>query len=187
MSENTEAVKKKKSKSKKAEKILEVHIHPIVVFYSIVFTILVLYYSFILERVPIVLGLLMSFISVFLSYYNFYQRKIIITKNKFYVYRLGKKTISLSFSTDFLHIKYEKTKLGRLLNYGSILLVTQENKYYKVHFVNDVEKVFYTAIEEYENVMAIYNPDYEKKLTKEKENENGEELIDSSDNFEKIE
>lgn len=183
MSEINQA-KPSKRKNKKAEIILEQKIHPILLFYSGTFIISVLYYSFILHRIPFFLTLVMLAITSFVTYYNYYGRKIVITRNKFYVYRLGKKIISLSYAKDFLHIKYEKTKIGRLLNYGSILLVTQDNMYYKVHFVNEPEQVFYTAINEYENVMSLINPQYERQLSKDSSTGG---IKKPQDDFEKIE
>lgn len=174
--------KKQKSKQKNnsAEKLLEKGIHPILLFYGMFFTIVVLYSSLVLNRLPIILSLFILSISSFLTYYNFYGRKVVVTTHKIYFYRLGKKTITLSFAKDFLHMKYEKTRLGRILDYGTILLVTQEEKYYKIHFVTNPEEVFYTSIEAYENIMSMINPDYEKKFTK-KDSEIQKQ------NFEKIE
>lgn len=157
---------KDKSIKKTTEKILESKIHPILLFYGISFSLFIMYYSFINHRLPIMIALVIILIASFLTYYNYYGRKIVITKNKFYVYRLGKKTISLSFAKDFLHVKFEQTRLGKILNYGSVLLVTQENRYYQVHFVKNPEEVFYTSIEEYENIMTLINPEYEKRLSK---------------------
>lgn len=182
----TENLKKPKKSNKKAEKILEETIHPIVLFYGISFSLFILYYAFVLNRIPFLLTFMLLSIAGFMSYYNFYGRKIVITQNKLYIYRLGKKIISLSYAKDFLHIKYEKTKIGRLLNYGSILLVTQDNMYYKIHFLNNPEKIFYTAIQEYENVMSIVNPDYEKKYVTEQSSDGKSKRINSSDDFEKI-
>lgn len=171
--------KKVKKKRKTTEVIYEQTIHPIILFYSVTFNILLGYYCFVLNRIPFMLMIFLLAISGFVTYYNYYKRKIVITQNKFYTYRLGKKTISLSFSKDFLHIKYEKTKIGRLLNYGTILLVTQNNDYYKIHFVKEPEKVFFAAIEQYENVMQIINPEYEKQLN--------QSTVQNNDNdFEKI-
>lgn len=172
-------VKIGKTGRKTTEKILEQTIHPIILFYGVTFSLFILYYTFFQNKLSILLSLGILIISTFVTYYNYVGRKIVITKNKFYVYRLGKKTISLSFSKDFLHIKYEKTRLGKILNYGTILLVTQENKYYKINFVNQPEELFYSAIEAYENVMSLVNPAYEKQLNKEVEKT-------EQDNFEKI-
>ena len=93
----------------------------------------------------------------------------------------------LSFSKDFLHIKFDQTRLGKILNYGSILLVTQENKYYQIHFVKNPKEIFYTAIQEYENIMTLINPEYEKKLNNKSNNENTLNSEISKNNFEKIE
>lgn len=175
---------KKTKKKNKAEIVLEKKVHPIILFYDIIFSFFMMYYSLYLNRLPFLISLILLSITSFLTYYNYYGRKIVITKNKFYVYRLGKKTISLSYSKDFLHIKYEKTKLGRLLDYGSILLVTQENKYYKIHFIKEPEEVFYSSINEYENVMSLLNPKYERQLNK---NSSNDEIKIKKDDFEKIE
>lgn len=183
MSESVE-LKKSKRKIKKPEIIYEQGIHSIILFYCISFNLLIFYYCLGLSRIPFGLTIFLSIISISVSYYNYYNRKIVITRNKFYVYRLGKKTISLSFAKDFLHIKYEKTKLGKLLNYGSILLVTQDNQFYKVHFVKEPEQVFFASVSEYENVMQILNPDYEKQLNKEDSILN---TIKKAEEFEKIE
>lgn len=175
--------KKIKKKRKTTEAVYEQTIHPIILFYCFTFNIFICYYSFYLKRIPLIITVFLFAISIFVTYYNYYKRKIVITKNKFYAYRLGKKTISLSFSKDFLHIKYEKSKLGRLLNYGTILLVTQNNDYYKIHFVNEPNNVFYAAIEQYENVMTLINPQYEKQLNKEN-SENNQNYLEN--NFEKL-
>lgn len=99
---------KKTKKKNKAEIVLEKKVHPIILFYDIIFSFFMMYYSLYLNRLPFLISLILLSITSFLTYYNYYGRKIVITKNKFYVYRLGKKTISLSYSKDFLHIKYEK-------------------------------------------------------------------------------
>lgn len=182
--------KNNKISKKKSEKILESTIHSIVLFYGISFSLFIFYSAYFENRLSFLLTLAILSISSFVTYYNFYGRKIVITKNKFYIYRLNKKSISLSFSKDFLHIKYEKTKLGKLLNYGSILLVTQDSKYYKIHFVNNPEEIFYESIKQYENVMVLINPEYEKKLNNDNNKSGNSERkknIFSENNFEKIE
>jgi hypothetical protein len=180
----TNQVKKNIKKNKKPEIILEKNIHSIVLFYGISFSLFVLYYSFFLHKIPFFISIFILFIIFFLTYYNYYGRKVVITKNKFYIYRLNKKIISLSYAKDFLYINYEKTKLGILLNYGTILLVTQKNLYYKIYFIKDPEKIFFTAIYEYENVMKIINPQYKRKFLKEPiKNEN----YNFNEEFEKIE
>lgn len=181
MSESqTKAKVKQKNKSNTAIKLIEKGVHPIVLFYGISFTLIVLYSSLISHRLPLLVATLILCISSFITYYNFFGRKIVITTHKIYFYRLGKKTITLTFSKDFLHMKYEKTNLGKLLGYGSILLVTQEEKYYKIHFIHNPEEIFTTSIEAYENIMVSINPNYERKL-------NVVEKNNRPENFEKIE
>lgn len=175
----TNELKKPKIKNKKAEIIIEKKIHPIIIIYNIVFCLSIFYYSLLGHGVPFLVTFFLISITSFITYFNFYKRKIVITKNKLYIYRLGKKMVSISYASDFLYIKFEKTKLGRLLNYGTILVVTQNNTLYSVNFVREPEELFIAAIKEYENVISLINPKYEKQLDK-------ENLLKTEEDFEKI-
>lgn len=161
--------KKPKKVKNKAEKILEANAHPIILFYETLFVICI-FYSLYYKKISLIIGLIMLLASFFMTYYNYYKRKVVVTSNKFYFYRLGKKTISLSFSYDFFQIKYEKTKLGRILNYGTLILIDQKNQYYKINFISNPEEIFFCAIKEYEKVQLKINPNYEIKFTENKEN-----------------
>ena len=171
---------KQAKKKQKIEKILEESASSVLLFYSAFIFIILFYYGFIANKIPVFFTLLFIGLSAFWLYFNYYKRKIIITKNKFYIYRLGKKSVSLNFSSDFLHIKFEKSRLGKIFNYGTLLLVDQKNQFYKIDFINNPEQVFYTTIETYEDVMVKINTDYERKYIK----TNSEH--DKKINFEKV-
>lgn len=177
MSEST-TNKHIKNKKSKAEKVLEVNAHPILIFYEIIF-IFSIFYAIYYNKINFITGSLAIIISFFLTYYNYYKRKIVITANKFYIYRLGKKTVSLNFSNQFFQIKFEKTKLGRILNYGTLILIDQENKYYKIDFISNPESVFFSSIKEYEKIQEKINPNYVKTLNEETNNLDKIESLDT--------
>lgn len=118
---------------------------------------------------------------------NFYKRKLVITNNKVYSYFLGKKKYSCHYITDFYMIKFEQDRLGKIFNYGSLLIVDQNKKVFTYHFLDNVASISETIIITYENYLSLKNPDYVRRYVKESNIEDIDSLtvdntIDTNEN-----
>lgn len=175
MSEKKRKIKENNNK-KNAEKLLEVTAHPILIFYNFILFV-VLTILLVNNKVSLIVFFLTIIPSFYFTYYNYYKRKVVVTKNKIYIYRLGKKSASLSFSNQFKFIKYEKNKISSLLNYGSLFLIDVNNEIYSVHFITDPEKIFSLSVQQFEDIQYKLDPDFIKTF----EINNNNKKIDTID------
>lgn len=129
-----------------------------------------------------------SLLIVFYYIYPFityYKRKIIIKNNRVDIYFLGKKQASIHYLKDFYSITYQQDKLGKIFNYGSLIIIDQNKKIHSLYFLNKIFETYETIITTYESYLTSKNKNYIKIYNKDENiNEiNKEKTIENKDNL----
>lgn len=155
---------KSSKRRKKPNIVLEEHTNLFIFFYPILFSLCLIYYTFHTNS-NMLIFLIGAFIFIALQYYFMvYGKKFILTDKKIYVYSKNKKVLSWNLIGDFAYINYSQERLGRWLNYGSLIIVNQEKESYIYHFLNNPKKVYENVIQQYEDLMSKIDPTYEKQF-----------------------
>ena len=113
---------------------------------------------------------------------QFFGKKYVLTDKKFYFYEKNKKVFSGTLLEDFNLIDFQQTLIGKILNYGTLILVKNDKSYYSYSYLNNVENVYEKTILQYEKLILEINPDFEAPFTNKKNHKN----IDSLDNIDNI-
>lgn len=128
---------------------------PVAIFISMLF------YSIFLDKgnhfFTIFIASLFPLIPAFLFYYG---KRIILTPNKVYIYIKNKKFISWKIIGDFKHVEYSQSRLGKLFNFGTLLIVNQNNESYQYMYLNNVQQMYEHIIIRYEKLMKRLDPDF---------------------------
>ena len=113
---------------------------------------------------------------------QFFGKKYVLTDKKFYFYEKNKKVFSGTLLEDFNLIDFQQTLIGKILNYGTLILVKNDKSYYSYSYLNNVENVYEKTILQYEKLILEINPDFEAPFTNKKNHKN----IDSLDKIDNI-
>ena len=100
------------------------------------------------------------FLILLKSLLMFRGKKIVITKNKIYIYVNNKKFISWSLSEDFYIVNYSQNFLGKFLNYGTLTIINKDKQMYEYFYLNNVETSYSTIIQSYEKLMQKLDPSF---------------------------
>jgi hypothetical protein len=150
------------NKKRKPVIILERGTHIALFFYSSLFLLLSTIY-FLKNSHTSYIFMLGGLIFLLLQFYfMFYQKKLILTKNKIYLYSRGKKIFGWDLITEFLYVNYNQKKIAKILNYGELIIVNQKNESYTYYFLNDCQNFYEKIIEQYENEMVLFDHTYIK-------------------------
>ena len=103
-----------------------------------------------------------------------------VIKERFY--EKNKKVFSGTLLEDFNLIDFQQTLIGKILNYGTLILVKNDKSYYSYSYLNNVENVYEKTILQYEKLILEINPDFEAPFTNKKNHKN----IDSLDKIDNI-
>jgi hypothetical protein len=102
-------------------------------------------------------------ISAFLfitGYFSFKNRKILITKNSIYVYSGEKKFLHWSIQNDFLGIEIQQDRLGKIFNYGTVIIANKDKSLYQQSFIDNPELFKDNLMVSYENIMKKLDPNF---------------------------
>lgn len=152
------------TEKRKPKKIHEEKTSIFLVIYTSIYSFFILYYGIFTNNKFLIPSLFLSILLCLLCYYNYTNRKILVTENKIYLYKLGKKTGSISFINDFHYIDYHQSILGRIFNYGTIFIVNNDKFYYKIHFICNPKILFEKSVIAYEDFISKKDSTYVKKF-----------------------
>lgn len=168
---------KKKLKSTvivKGETSLFIYLIPMIM------TLLTLYYGFKLNKLNTFITLTLVLLYQIYPTINYYKKKLVVTNNKIYFYYLGKSSYSCHYLQDFGQLYYEQDRLGKIFNYGTLILVNQQNKFYQYNYLHNPAEIYEKIVLTYEDYISMKDPTYEKTY-----NTNNKNKLDSIDNLEK--
>jgi len=94
------------------------------------------------------------FIPSFLQWKN---KKMFITKNKIYVYIGKDKIIGWNLLEEVKTITVNQSKYGKILNYGTLTLINQNEQSYDFEFLNDPKQMFEKIIAQHEYIIKKIN------------------------------
>jgi len=81
--------------------------------------------------------LITSFIVFIIAFLNFYKKEIIITDDFVYLFIRGKKIFKWSIVDEIYLVNVIQNKLGKILNYGTLILVNCNNEMYEYFYLDD--------------------------------------------------
>lgn len=116
----------------------------------------------------------LSFLVIFLlafipSFLNFYQKEIYLTGNSIYIYVREKKIHSFSILEDLKALDIRQDKLGKFLNYGTLILDTKQHGVVTYMFLSNPEKMLDSIMYRYEHLMKKNDPSFVPTYKKNKE------------------
>lgn len=124
-----------------------------------------------------VIGIIIIFILFYFQFYfNYNKKKIFITNKKIYYYSRGKKVLSLPLVGGFLNIGYSQSKLGKILNYGTLKILTNQDVLFTYKYLNDGKAIYEKIIEQHVIETKKIDPNYEMIILKEDKNTKHSEL-----------
>ena len=148
-------------KRKKQNILIERHTSLFVFFYPALVTICAIYYILSHPKFQILSILIPIIFLGYQFYFSYYGKRVVVTEQKIYVFSRNKKLISWHLLNDFAYISYEKSRLGTLFAFGTLIIVNQNKEMYSYFYLNDYFKVFETIIKKHEQMVKEVNPDYE--------------------------
>jgi hypothetical protein len=116
----------------------------------------------------------LSFLVIFLlafipSFLNFYQKEIYLTGNSIHIYVRGKKIHSFSILEDLKALDIRQDKLGKTLNYGTLIIDTKQYGVVTYMFLSEPEKMLDSIMYRYEYLMKKNDPSFVQTYKKNKE------------------
>ena len=101
------------------------------------------------------------------SFLNYFNKKIILTKSTIYLFINKKSTFSVKLSSNFKLFDIKQTKIGKILNYGTIYIVDTNNNFIEYKFFKDPLSFRKKLVKVYEREMKKINPDFQIEETNE--------------------
>ena len=143
------------SEKKKTKKIIGIGKISIFSFLPSIFVSFCLFF-YLIKNFNISLFFIFSLFSLsflFLSFYNYKKKRIIITESKIHFIKDKKPFFSVEFSVDFKIIQYTQSKIGKLFNYGTFFLVNQSDQMATIHYIDNPEKLYSKIEKAYNNLI----------------------------------
>lgn len=125
------------------------------------FILIYIYYSITNNEINpyFIIFIILFFISQYFLHYH--GKRIFITDKKIYAYSRKKKILSLPLVGGFTHISYKQSKLGKILNYGTLHILTIENTLFTYQYLQDCSLMYDKILEQHVIEVKKIDPDYE--------------------------
>lgn len=94
------------------------------------------------------------------------KNKLIITKNKIYIFQGKQKIVAWSFIEDFYCVDYKQSALGKLFNYGTLYISNHDNKFYLFKMIDNPIQAYDNIIIQYEKIQEALDPSYKPRYNK---------------------
>ena len=107
-----------------------------------------------------VLFLFISLICFIAPFLNFHKKSIILTKKSIYLFLRDKEIFKLSLESDFAFVDVKQDRMGKLLNYGTLVLSDSNNNIYEYFFLSNPQKFKEKIINLHLKIMREIDPNF---------------------------
>lgn len=152
--------------SRKTPKLIYETATSLYVFLFPVISSLVLFYYMAVKLVPegntpmIIVLLCGAFVLFLPPMTRYFGNRLFISEEKIYVYLNNKKFISWDLIDDFKYMEFNQSFLGKIFDYGSLMLVNQQNQMYVYKYIKKPKKTYSMIIFAHEKIIKDQDPDY---------------------------
>lgn len=94
------------------------------------------------------------------AFLNYSYKKIYLTKSSLYYFKSGISIFSVKLNDDFFIFDIKQSVLGKLLNYGEVIIVNRDNQFISCPYVSNPLKLKNKLVKRYETEMKKVDPTF---------------------------
>ncbi len=137
----------------------------------------------------IIITLILFFLFFLITFLDYDRKTIYLTGSSIYIFLNGKQIFSSSLVDNFKIIELKQDRLGKFLNYGSLIFLNNDKTYYEFKYLDNPSELYNKTLKRYEKTMQKIDPNFKldnellhTKDEKESNDKDGE--VDSIDKIE---
>ncbi len=120
--------------------------------------IIIFIYNSLYPPIYVLLGVPVSFFLI--SYFYYDRMSIYLTGSSVYVFKNGEPIFNSNLVENFKLLDIEETKIGKYLNYGTFIIVNQDDKFFSYKFLEDPYEFKKQVIKRYYKLMQKKDPGF---------------------------